>query len=346
MRVEVVSSQTIGPSEVERWGELQQQPVYRSPFFRPEFTMAMGTLRDVRVAIVEDAGRVVGFFPFESRSPRSGRPVAWPRSNYHGPVVDEDAEIDPRALVRACRLTTWVFDHLPARLPGFTAHAYARGSSPYVDLSGGFDAYLASKRERSNVRDTLGRRARKLEREIGPVRCVPESDATELLDKLVEWKRRQYAETGVRDVLRDAESRELLERFHAVRGSEFSGTLSALYAGEVVAAVEFGIRTSRVWHSWFPAYNRELSRYSPGLMLVLELARAAAPLGIREIDLGKGEVRYKLALATGSHELLEGCVGANAVSAIPVRAKSSVRHVLRRAGVHRAVRRAIHRVRR
>ena len=178
MRVEVVSSQTIGPSEVERWGEIQQQPVYRSPFFRPEFTIAMGTLRDVRVAIVEDAGRVVGFFPFESRSPRSGRPVAWPRSNYHGPVVDEDAEIDPRALVRACRLTTWVFDHLPARLPGFAAHSYGRGSSPYLDLSAGFDAYLASKREHSNVRDLLGRRARKLAREIGPVRCVPESDAT------------------------------------------------------------------------------------------------------------------------------------------------------------------------
>jgi CelD/BcsL family acetyltransferase involved in cellulose biosynthesis len=346
VRIEVVSSESIGPSEVEQWGELQQQPVYRSPFFRPEFTLAIGCLRTVRVAMIEDAGRVVGFFPFEAGPRRSGRPVAWPRSNYHGPVFDENAELEPRALVRACRLATWSFDHLPAPLPGFVPHSFGRGRSPYLDLSDGFEPYLASRRKRSDVRDTLGKTARKLARDVGPVRFVPESDATDLLALLVEWKRRQYAETGVRDVLGDTESRELLERMHAVRGPDFAGALSVLYAGDVVAAMQFGVRSARVWHCWFPAYNRELSRYSPGLMLLLELARAAAPLGIREIDLGKGEAPYKLALASGSHELLEGCVGASALSALPVRARSSGRHALRRAGVHRAVRRAIHRIRR
>ncbi|HKY23630.1 MAG TPA: GNAT family N-acetyltransferase [Gaiella sp.] len=345
MRVEVVSSDAIGQSEIDRWGEIQQQPVYRSPFFRPEFTLAVGAMRKVRVAIVEDAGRVVGFFPFESRSPRAGRAVAWHGSDYHGPVLAEDAVVDPRALVRACRLATWSFDHLPAGLPGFEVHSFGRGSSPYLDLTSGFDPYLESKRKRSDVRNTLGRSARKLVAEVGPVRFVLESDDAELLERLVEWKRRQYAETGVRDVLGDAASRELLQRLHAVRGSEFAGTLSALYAGDVVAALHFGIRSARVLHSWFPVYNRELGAYSPGLMLLLELARAAAPLGIREIDLGKGETRHKLALASGSHELLEGCVGASTVWAMPVRARSSVRQAMRRAGVHRAVRRAFHRVR-
>jgi CelD/BcsL family acetyltransferase involved in cellulose biosynthesis len=342
MRVEVVSAESIGPSEVERWGELQQRPVYRSPFFRPEFTLAIGRLRRVSVAVIEDAGRIVGFFPFEAHSPRSGRPVAWPRSNYHGPVLDENAEVDPRALVRACRLATWTFDHLPAALAAFVPHSFGSGRSPYLDLSDGFEPYLASRRHRSDVRVTVGRTARKLGREVGPLRLVPESDATDLLALLVEWKRRQYAETGVRDVLGDTESRELLERIQAVRSPGFAGTLSVLYAGDVVAALQLGMRSAYVWHSWFPAYNRELGRYSPGLMLLLELARAAPPLGIREIDLGKGEARYKLALATGSHELLEGCVGASAVSALPARARSSAGQALRRAGVHRAVRRAIH----
>jgi CelD/BcsL family acetyltransferase involved in cellulose biosynthesis len=261
-------------------------------------------------------------------------------------VLDAAASLEPRELVRACGLATWSFDHLPAELTAFAPYVFGRGQSPYLDLSEGFEPYLASRQARSDVRDTLGKRARKLAREVGPVRFVPESDATDLLAQLFEWKRHQYAETGVRDVLADAGSRELLEQVHLTRGVEFAGTLSVLYAGEVVVALQFGLRSALAWHCWFPAYNRELSRYSPGLMLLLELARAAPPLGIREMDLGKGEASYKLALATGSLALYEGCVGARALSALPVRVRTGARRALRRAGVHRAARRALHRIRR
>lgn len=345
MRVEVLSAESLGPSEVEHWSELQRRSVYRSPFFRPEFTLAVADVLAARVAVIEDAGRIVGFFPFQARS-KSGRPVAWPRSDYHGPVLDDTGEVDPRALIRACRLATWTFDHLPAELTAFAPYSSGRGDSPFLDLSDGFEPYLASRSHRSDVRVTLGRAKRKLEREVGPLRFVPESDATELLEMLFEWKRRQYAETGVRDVLADAESRALLERMLATRTPDFAGTLSVLYAGHAVAALMLGLRTAKVWHDWFPVYNQELRRYSPGVMLLLELAREVAPLGIREIDLGKGEARYKLALASRSHELVEGCVGANAASALPARARASARRVLRRAGVHRAVRRAIHGIQR
>lgn len=346
MRVELVSPVSLGPSELARWSELQQQPVYRSPFFRPEFALAIGQLRDVRVAVIEDGGTVIGFFPFEAPSRRTGRPLGWPHSNYHGPVLAADAELDPRELVRACELGTWTYDHVPAELSEFGAHSFGRARSPYVDLSRGFEHYLAGRRRHSKVRTVLGRLARKLTREVGPVSFVLESHDAALLHQLVEWKRLQYAETGVRDVLARAESRALLEAIHAVRAAEFSGTLSVLYAGDELVALEFGMRSSRVWHSWFPAYNRALGKYSPGYMILLELARGAAALEIREVDLGKGEAPYKLILASGSHELLEGCVGANALAALQVRARTSARRALRRAGVHRAARRALHRMRR
>jgi CelD/BcsL family acetyltransferase involved in cellulose biosynthesis len=345
MRVDVVSAETLGQTEVERWSELQRQSVYRSPFFRPELTLAVAEVLVTRVAVIEDAGRVVGFFPFQARL-RSGRPIAWPRSDYHGPVLDVSAELDPRALVRACRLATWTFDHLPAELAAFAPYSSGRAESPALDLSDGFESYLASRSHRSDVRVTAGRTTRKLEREVGPLRLVPESDETGLLELLFEWKRRQYIETGVRDVLADGDSRELLERMLGIRTPDFAGTLTVLYAGNEIAALLLGLRTADVWHDWFPVYNQELRRYSPGIILLLELARNVAPLGIREIDLGKGEARYKLALANRSHELMEGCVGANAASALPSRLRTSARLALRRAGVHRAVRRAIHGVRR
>jgi CelD/BcsL family acetyltransferase involved in cellulose biosynthesis len=281
-----------------------------------------------------------GFLPFEVVRRRHGRPVAWGFSDYHGPVVD--AVVDPRALVRACGLATWSFDHLPAGLDGFAPYVSGEGRSPYVDLSGGFDAYLAGRRGRSDVRGAL-RKARKLGREVGPLRLVADSDDRELLAQTIAWKRQQYASTGVRDVLADPGARELLGYVHAARGTEFAGVLSVLYAGDTVAGVHLGLRAGPVWHSWFPAYNPDLERYSPGLVLMLELAAAAPELGISEIDLGKGEARYKQALATGSVVVCEGTVGARRLSAVGVRVGAGARRVLRAAGVHRVVRRAVRR---
>jgi CelD/BcsL family acetyltransferase involved in cellulose biosynthesis len=346
MRFEVVPAASLGATELGRWSDLQRaHPVYRSPFFRPEFTTAVARVREVRVAVVEDADSIVGFFAFEVGARRAGRPVSWPRGDYHGPVLEEGVELDPRELVRACGLATWAFDHLPAGLAEFTPYSFGRSRSPYIDVGDGLESYLADRRTRSDVRDTL-RKARKLEREVGPLRFVPESDRTDLFGRLLEWKRLQYADTGVRDVLADAESRRLLEEVSTTREPGLAGTLSVLYAGDEVAALLLGVRSGTVWHSWFPVFNRDLGRYSPGLVLLLELARSAESLGIREIDLGKGDARYKTAFATDAMPLLEGCVGSTVLSAVPIRMRTSTRHVLRRAGVHRAVRRALHRIRR
>ena len=78
-------------------------------------------------------------------------------------------------------------------------------------------------------------------------------------------------------------------------------------------------------------------------MLLLELASTTPELGIRELDFGKGEARYKLALATGTVPLGEGCVAARPLSALPVRLRASARRALRASGVHRAARRALRR---
>jgi CelD/BcsL family acetyltransferase involved in cellulose biosynthesis len=144
-------------------------------------------------------------------------------------------------------------------------------------------------------------------------------------------------------VLADASARDLLRHVHAARGADFAGALSVLYAGDVVAGLDFGLRSGSVWHSWFPVYNPELDRYSPGVVLLLQLAEAAPALGIGEIDLGKGEARYKQALATGSVPLHEGCVGTGPLSTLAARVQASARRTLRAAGVHRSVRRALRR---
>ena len=334
MNVTVVSANEIGPAELARWSALREgDAVYRSPFFAPAFTQAVAHVRDVRVAIIEDAGAVVGILPFELRS-RVGRPVGAGFSDYHGVLMDREAELDPLAVICACGISGWSFDHLPAELEPFAPYVHGHGASPYLDLRPGFDAYLEGRGARSEIRDR-GRRARRLEREAGPLRFVAASDSADAFELLVAWKREQYARTGVRDVLADARARDLLRAVH-----DAQGMLSVLYAGDEVAAVHLGLRCGPVLHSWFPAYNADLHRHSPGLALMFALAEAAPGLGITEIDRGKGEARYKQALATGSVERWEGYVGRHPLAG---RLRSSARRMARSVGVHRAMRRALRR---
>jgi hypothetical protein len=79
-----------------------------------------------------------------------------------------------------------------------------------------------------------------------------------------------------------------------------------LRAGDQVAAVTLSLRSAGVLHAWFTAYNPELERYSPGLVLFVWLAEQASSLGITKIDLGRGEERYKASLASAATEVAEG----------------------------------------
>ena len=88
----------------------------------------------------------------------------------------------------------------------------------------------------------------------------------------------------------------------------FAGTCSVLRAGDEIVAVHAGMRSRSVLHWWFPTYDPRYAAYSPGILLLLRIAAAAAALGIGKIDLGKGDARYKRSLMTGAAPLREGCV--------------------------------------
>jgi CelD/BcsL family acetyltransferase involved in cellulose biosynthesis len=101
---------------------------------------------------------------------------------------------------------------------------------------------------------------------------------------------------------------QLLGRIRRHESEEFAGVMSALYAGDRLAAVHLGIRTSQVLHIWFPTYSRDLEQYSPGLILLARLAQQAAARGITRIDFGPGEERYKQQFKSGDTSLLIGGV--------------------------------------
>ena len=72
----------------KRWSQLQEQnPLLHNPFFSPDFTAVIASARcDVELAVLEDAGDVVGLFPFERRRWGFAGPVGGRFPVPHGAV--------------------------------------------------------------------------------------------------------------------------------------------------------------------------------------------------------------------------------------------------------------------
>jgi hypothetical protein len=81
-------------------------------------------------------------------------------------------------------------------------------------------------------------------------------------------------------------------------------------------AAHFGMRSGTVWHHWFPAYDPQFQKQSPGLIILWRMAQSAEGLGLTMIDMGLGDFEFKLRFANAAVPLAEGRVGASWFSAL------------------------------
>lgn len=311
MKVEVVPASAVAPEVAEAWRLLQApDATLRSPFFSPEFAAAVGRHRpESRVALIEQGGRLAGVFAFHRKRWRVGAPIAGQMSDYHGLVAAPDLALDGGRLLRAARLDAFDFNHAPASQPIFAGAAYRGWSSPALDLGRGVEAWAAHRAAENTLLKRLSRLARKIERDIGPLRLDLDTRAPAIWETLVRWKAAALAVQGVRATFEVPWMNAILADIRDCDGDAFAGMLTALYAGDRLVAVHFGMRTRRVLHWWFPTYDAALAKYSPGLLMLLETARAAEATEIDWIDLGRGAQDYKLRFANAATPLCEGALG-------------------------------------
>lgn len=317
VHIEVVQAQDLTGDQLSAWEEIQQTVAgLDSPYFHPAFTRAVAAVRDgVEVAVCRQGGAPIAFFPYQ-RSMRSvGRPVGDPLSDFQAIIARAEWPCEPLELLRACRLSSWKFDHLVDSQPEFHRYAWQQAESPYVDLSAGFAAYAAGLKHRRKYLMVPERQGRALARDHGPVRFEHHVADPAVLDTLVAWKEQQYRRTRVPNVLGVSWRRQLLERLLQSTDEDFSALLSVLYVAERPVAINYSLRSRAVLHSWFPAYDRGFARYSPGVLLFIRLFQAAAELGIRRVDLGKGFGVHKHRYASGASIVLEGAVDTRATVA-------------------------------
>lgn len=333
MRCSSVRPTELGGAELERWRTLAAAtPGPRNPFLAPEYALAVGATRpQARVLVVEDAGEIVGFLAHELHG-RVAKPLGAGLSDCEGWALAPGIDVPVGMALRHAGLAGWDFDCLLEGQVPPEAYRTRPERSPVVELPHGYDPYLDELRGRSKkwLASTF-RKQRKLEREVGEVRFEFASTDEAALRALMRWKSGQYAQMGEWDRFADPTIVALVTDLMRTPSPACSGALSVLYAGDVPIAAHAGIWSESVLSWWFPAYDPEYGRYSPGILVLLHLLEGAAKHGVGLVDLGRGAHDYKDATKTAEHTVVTGSVDAPTLSSLPRRAKRAAR-----AGVHTA----------
>lgn len=317
------------------------RPQLANPFLAPEFAVAVGRCRrDVRVAVVREGGpatQPVAYFPYQRTSAGIGRAVGLGLSDCQGIVHVPGFRCDARELLKGCGLAIWEFDHLAEGQQTFERSVTDTYPSPVMDVSDGWDAYVAQLRARSG-RGTRVRLAleRKLGRATGEdVRYVHDERDPSMLRTLKEWKSAQYRRTGRSDRFAHPWISDLVDQLSRTRTESFAGLLSVLYVGDRPAAAHFGLRSPHVLACWFTAYDPAFAKYSPGIVLHLRMARGAAEDGLAHLDLGRGRRDHKEVLKTQEVRVSEGWVTRRHPVAVAHRARRAPARALRNTVVAR-----------
>lgn len=310
---------------------LHGSPELANPFLAPEFALAVSRCRSgVRIAVVREDGEPAAFLPFQRTATGVGRAIGLGLSDSQGLVHRPGFEGESRELLRGCGLKVFEFDHLVGGRQPFEGFAAGRFPSPVMDVDQGYEHYLTQLRARSPkfTRTTLAKE-RKLGREHGELRYVHDERDPESLRVLMAWKSAQYRRTGRSDRFAHPWITGLVRQLFHTSSPGAGGLLSVLYAGERPVAAHFGLRSERVLACWFPAYDTEFAKYSPGLVLHLRMAHAAAADGIAYLDLGRGQKDYKDSLKTRDTEVFEGWATRHHPVAYGYRARRAPVRVLR-----------------
>jgi CelD/BcsL family acetyltransferase involved in cellulose biosynthesis len=307
MKITIVHPADLGDTELRTWRALQQSdPALVNPFLAPEFTRGVARCRpDVRVAVVEDGPDVLAFFPYERSALGVGHPVGFGLTDLQGLIGRPELRLDARALLKACRLNVWAFDHLLAHQATFQPYQTVVRAEPIIDLTSGFEAYSADVHGEGAKRlKEVRYKERKLARDVGKLRYVFASADPAALCLLMRWKSDQYRRTGRMDRFARPWIVRLAEHFHRTG----FGLLSILYAGEQPVAANFDLRYRTTVAGWFTAYDPRFARYSPGMIGNLRLAQACAQHGVTEIAMGRGGKQFKERLKSREIRIAEGRV--------------------------------------
>jgi CelD/BcsL family acetyltransferase involved in cellulose biosynthesis len=330
MRTELCRPSELGSVEIESWRALQSTDRrFENPFLSPTFAQAVGDVDPrARVAIVTDGPSTCAFLPLTLTNSVVATGLARGLAGCHGVLSAPGFDYPFEEILADCGLAVFEFSNFVGPDPPTELAGAKTVPTHIADISGGFEAYLAERRSsQPKYFSWLRRKRSRIEADVGPVVFTAGRPDQEGFDRLIEWKSNQYRRSGWPDPFARQWVRDLVQEIAHIKEPDLTGRLSVCRAAGRILAVDFRVHSQSVYAGWFVTYNPEFARFSPGSVRWLYVIEDAAAMGLREVDIGPGDERYKEKLAADGFPLLEGRVARNCLRAVARRARTAPRLV-------------------
>lgn len=301
----------LSSGDIDTWSLLQSKAsLTSSPFLTYGFCRAVQEVRGGVFAVaLEEGGKTVGYFPFQrlNGAVGAGEKVGGYMSDMFDIIGSRNRRFTSDEILRASGLHAFRYDHVPSELAPFHSGETVSSAGMRVTLDD-FASYAADlAKKQSKFSASIHRGERQMNADIGDIDFTFQtSNVTAELERLIAEKRTQYARTGTGDALQPDWTRALLFRFFEAELQGLKPVLSTLYAGSTWLSTCLCLGYADTLHIWFPAYNTEFRRYSPGNVLFFKMFEYGAAAGYRIFDFGEGVSDYKRRFLSSEYELLQG----------------------------------------
>ena len=307
MRATVIPAAELTAGQMEGWiAALRDNPLLQTPPLRPELFQIVGRFNSrTFVAVIDEPGCPPVFFPFHRprRLDSFAGPV--PICDYQAFITPANNHVAVRDVLRAAGLKTWMFENLlaPSEVEAQTTKV---GMQPSwrARLHGGFASYAEGLEGTATSFRNTTRKLRVIARDYGDVRFVSDCHDASVLTSIFTWKAQRF--NGGQDV--PPWIIDTLDTLRAMRTEQFGGVLSAMYVGDRLVAAHLGIRSGGTLYYWFPAFNPEFSKYTPGYILVILLLQHLQEMDCEILDFGPGGEKYKVYFANAEVPVRRGFV--------------------------------------
>lgn len=257
---------------------------------------------EIYAAILNTGHGPASFLPFlkDHQEMAAKRP---PHCDYEAVIASPWQDWDMDVVLKKMGVNVWDFH----ALVGFesiksTSGQFQYGSSLRVDLTQGFGKYLSSLRRGRLGESDLLRNTRVLGRMCGPMRFAADCRDHKLLDRLIQWKVSRYD----LDAPWANSTRGLYEYISGLKDPSFQGVISALYAGDELLAVNFGMRSQRIFNGMMMAFNPEYTKYSVGQLLLYYMISGYRHMQFDILDVGLDDCQFKRTVVNSRVPVVKG----------------------------------------
>ena len=314
------------------WAQIRSSHVdYDSPYFSLDFVRAVDQIRsNVEIAVIRSqADQIIGFLPFQRMGHRKAEPVGGRLNDLHGIMSYPGLNFSTPNVLAQCRLKSFQFHSSPSCLSDSLSDFVFRYQGTHqIDLSSGWEPYRAWIRKHSSTVKRQGQKTRALEK-TGEVEFEFDCLDPDALEELIALKRAKYQRTNTFDILSVKWASELLRKIHLSSTGDLQGILSVIRLDGKMIAGHFGMTSGDMLHYWFPTFDVNFSRYSPGTELILRVAQSAAEKGFTTIDFGYGDDAYKFKFCNVTTPAICGRVESNPISFQMAKCRFHVRNSLK-----------------